>query len=355
MMRCPDLVLLTLSLAALTLPRAARPQAPHYAITDLGTLPGQTDSDAHGLNNRGEVVGQSGDGRTGHAFLWKGRQMRDLGTLGGPWSDATGINNRGQVVGQSDTVYKESDRKTVITHAFLWENGRMRDLGTLGGKASLKRAMSGKPNPNVWFRDRSRATAINDTGQVVGFSDALPDRKHDRAFLWRSGRMTDIGRGEADAINNKGQVVVRLVDSSSSDAPIRLFLWRPGSPRQATGMFLTGAINNKGQVIGTVKAARKQHGWDNIGVWQNGRIQQLAKVYGLPVAINDHNQIVGVTSPHRDLPFLWQRDRMFLLQQLLPPNADWRLTDVSAINNRGQIVGQGLHHGKTRAFLMSPR
>ena len=96
----------------------------------LGTLPGGSYSLAKGIDNAGQVVGES----RGHAFLYSSGTMTDLGTLpGGLDSYATGINNAGQVVGYSDTASGPG-------HAFLYSNGAMTDLGTLpGGNWSANR------------------------------------------------------------------------------------------------------------------------------------------------------------------------------------------------------------------------
>jgi probable HAF family extracellular repeat protein len=116
--------LLTMALATLgVLPLFASEQ---YQIIDLGTLDG-TETEAHLINNRGQVVGGSTlEGEYGpHAFLWEDGVITDLGTLGGDYSYPTAINNRGQVVGHSGS------------HAFLWEDGVMTDLGILGGRYIL--------------------------------------------------------------------------------------------------------------------------------------------------------------------------------------------------------------------------
>ena len=84
--------------------------------------------------------------------LYSNGAMTVLGTLGGSNSAANGINNNGQVVGNSFAVVGNSPFQT--QDAFLYSNGKMIDLN------SLIDANSG------WTL--VDATAINDKGQIVG-------------------------------------------------------------------------------------------------------------------------------------------------------------------------------------------
>ena len=100
-------------------------------IKDLGSLEGSF-ATAEWINDVGEVIGFSftkGD-EVLHAFLWKRGVLTDLGTLEGDISsNAFGINNKGQVVGQS---WFFDGQEVTASHAFLWENGGpMVDLNTL--------------------------------------------------------------------------------------------------------------------------------------------------------------------------------------------------------------------------------
>ena len=54
-------------------------------LIDLGNLPGDDHIVALGINDSGQVVGDSSkaSGSESHAFLWEGGVMSDLGTLGG--------------------------------------------------------------------------------------------------------------------------------------------------------------------------------------------------------------------------------------------------------------------------------
>ena len=61
--------------------------------------------------------------------------IRDLGSLGGPFSAAYGINDKGVVVGDS-LIDREH------THAFLFRDGQMENIGTLGASWSRRPATS---------------------------------------------------------------------------------------------------------------------------------------------------------------------------------------------------------------------
>ena len=114
--------------------------------------------------------------------------MVDLGTLDGTFSRAAGlffdvltfsVNDNGQVVGWS------GDRSFSWTAA-----GGMVDLGTLLGGSDF-------------------AMAINESGQVVGFSRGIGPSDPIHAFSWTpAGGMVDLGPNTfAYAVNDKGQVV----------------------------------------------------------------------------------------------------------------------------------------------------
>lgn len=89
--------------------------------------------------------------------------------------------------------------------AFVYSGGSLADLGTLGGASS-------------------RAYGINDAGQIVGQSD---DGSYARAFLYQSGSMSaliapDSTSGSATAINAAGRLVGQMTDASGAE---RAFLY----------------------------------------------------------------------------------------------------------------------------------
>jgi probable HAF family extracellular repeat protein len=91
-------------------------------MRDLGALPGNRDSVATNINERGQVIGNCGDyyWQKCHAFLWQDGKLRSIGTLpGGRYSEAVAINDRGQIAGDSETGHQDA-RGSPIWHAVLW-------------------------------------------------------------------------------------------------------------------------------------------------------------------------------------------------------------------------------------------
>ena len=111
------------------------------SLLDLGTLGTGTDAQAALVNSRGQVVGWSytssehsdicaavyGFPLATASFLWdKQKGMLDLGSLGGTCTVAMGLNDRGQIVGQSWSAGGSTG------HAFYWDRAHgMLDLDTL--------------------------------------------------------------------------------------------------------------------------------------------------------------------------------------------------------------------------------
>lgn len=183
-------------------------------LKDLGDPAGKhgQESQAYGINDNGQVVGQSGS----TAFLWDSENgMVDLGSLplstsyplAQEYSIARAINADGQVAGLSNTSNTNVSGREVTIHAFLWdEDTGMTDLGDLPG---------GNDESHIY------AEGLNDAGQVVGWSSgegAGGYAASSRAFLWQEDTgMLDLNDllepgtgwflGEARAINDLGQIV----------------------------------------------------------------------------------------------------------------------------------------------------
>jgi probable HAF family extracellular repeat protein len=121
-------------------------------------------------------------------------------------------------------------KSSLHNRAFLYESGAMHDLGTLGS-------------------DESWALAINDHGDVVGDSYTASLARH--AFLYRSGMMTDLNDlipvnsgwilTEAAAINDSGQIAGTGISPSGQT---HAFLLTPNnSPEPASfAMAVLGAL-----------------------------------------------------------------------------------------------------------------
>jgi probable HAF family extracellular repeat protein len=307
---------------SVVLPHATRP----YIITDLGTL-GGGDSAGFGINNNGQVTGESSTADTGigytepHAFLISPpyNKMIDLGTLGGDSSSiGSGINNLGQVTGTSSVVEGNGSKAFLISPPYT----TMSFIGTLGGNSSS-------------------GLGINDNDQIAGSSETANDDNH--AFLW-DGTMRDLGGANStgNGINASGKIVGSFLNANAEG---HAFLWNGtvqdlgtlgGSQSQGNG------INASGQVTGTSNTAS---GTEHAFFW-DGTMHDLGTLGGYSVGygINASGQIVGVSEKSSgDLrAFLYTpADGMVDMNTLLPIGSGWGLRYAYAINDGGQITGFG--------------
>jgi probable HAF family extracellular repeat protein len=245
------------------------------------------------------------------AFVWQDGAMQDLGTLGtGTDAQAILINARGQVVGWSyvNSLPASNCGFALVTGSFIWDkqNG-MRDLGNLGGTCTT-------------------ASAMNNSGQVVGFSN-LPGDVIVHGFLWDHGLFQDLGGslgGEGLgplAMNEHGEAVgLALLPGDPATAPIHAVLWRHVGDlidlSRPDKCSFANSINAKTQVVGS---------------------------------FND----CTADSPSR--VFLWEDGSMADLNTLIPPNSPLFLEFTQTINDQGEIAGTGSDvNGNTHAFLAIP-
>lgn len=330
---------------------AARSDKPAYTITELETLGGANIfHGGGGMNAKGQIVGRSDtyDSR-GRAFLWgKGwawSRMEDLGTLpGGQSSTAYAVNDAGMAVGFTDTEGGDD-------HAVLWQEGRIRDLGTLPG-----------------FRC-SVATAINARGQIVGRAyNPQPSQPNlllwpSRAVLWEDGRIRDLGTlpstlsSRAYAVNDRGQVVGWALTQSGLR---RAFLWDNGRMTALKGGAVSAAtgINNRGQIIGV---SGDSDDLVHAVLWESGQARDLGTILGHTFnrasAINDQGVVVGMTRTGSEIapPFIWDAGHgMRSLNSLLPAHSGWYLTQAFSINARNQVLAWGEYQGHERMCRLTP-
>lgn len=306
-----------------------------YTITDLGTL-GGAESEAHALNNFGQVVGVSDTaGPVRRGFLWSGGTLTAIGTLGGPNSEAFDVNDAGQIVGESDGS------------GFLLSGGVMTSV-------------------QVPFTT-TVPTRITASGLVVGnYEFNVPGGSLRHAFQYSSSVMDLLPRGKYDPhrtiaydVNDAGQIVgVGTVDPDTLEGRSHAFLYANGvmtdlgtlaGPQYPTFLSTAFAINNRGEIAGASQDdIQRYHAF----LYRNGVMTAIGD-FG-PAAMNDGGTIVG-SALDGSGAVIFENGTVTPLVTLLDADAGWELEGAEDVNESGQICGVGVHGGAQHGYLLTPR
>jgi probable HAF family extracellular repeat protein len=232
-----------------------------------------------------------------------------------------GASSNAVAINDAGQVVGWSTTASEVRHAFAWTPAAgMVDLGSLGGE--------------------SFAVAVNEAGDVAGSSTTASGVQH--AFFWSQATgMVDLGTLGVDSravdLNDGGMVVGRWTTETGAT---KAFFWL-----RTTGMVDLGtlggdyaeanAVRNAGDVVGTSTSAsgeRRAFLWTREG----GMIDVGADYWSTAYAVSDTGEVVGTRN---NRAFSWTKAGGIV--DLDGGTSFFGSTPV-AVNNAGQVTGQWL-------------
>jgi probable HAF family extracellular repeat protein len=195
------------------------------------------------------------------------------------------------------------------------------DLGTLGGPGSY-------------------ATAVSDTGFVVGCSDVMPQGVH--AFIYYRGEMRDLGTATQDGGNSCALAVNDAGTAAGRAGNGDLVAWSGESVTRLGVKGNIGAINDAGAIVGSYVDGARTVAF----LYQGGTLLDIgnAAASGEATGINARGEIVGALDGHA---FLYRDGTVLDLGTLGGGGSI-----AKGINDRGEVVGMAAdEHGAPAGFL----
>lgn len=263
-------------------------------ITTLSGMDGSTY--AGGINSSNQVaVTYDRQGFYLVPTVWASSTTKTITILNEPFATGVAINDQGSVAGSVGISGKQT--------AAVWKNNQLNMLGSLYG-------------------DTSQAVSINNQDWVVGHSFRYDGGNASHATLWRDGEMIDLGTlggrySYANSINDLGDIV--------------------GYSQYSLHDYLANAT-----------------------LWSNGQtvdLGSLANAGSKALDINNHGLVVGTSNLDQNsndtAAVLWENGVLKDINTLVSPGSNWYLSSAIAVNNLGQIVGEGFYNGEKRIYMLS--
>ncbi|HYW69578.1 MAG TPA: PxKF domain-containing protein [Pyrinomonadaceae bacterium] len=388
----------------------------HYTVTDLGTLGGSSNySTAAGINDAGQVVGNSYDTSNHYTgFRYSGGTMTPVygPSSGSPWTTLYGINASGTIGGRASfdksyntysyyragyigyctfptcydyygvtpaTGQTTEGRPTIfagtniigLTGMTYVSNSTYYGYSYItndwGGHWTYNGTWTGSSITVSNSNSTGQVNAINNAGNVAGYEGtATSAGNYYHAFVYANGTQTDlgtlngnVGTSYAYDINNSGVVVG---EAETAGGTRHAFIYESGVMQDLGTLggnySYAYGINGSGHVAGAAYLSGNQYQhaflYDSVhGMQDIGTIDGYSS---FARDVNDSDTAVGnATTPSGNHAMVYNANTgMQDLNSLIPADSGWTLNDAIAINNGGQIVGNGTHNGGSHAFLLTP-
>jgi probable HAF family extracellular repeat protein len=209
---------------------------------------------------------------------------------------------------------------------------------------------------------------LNNSGQLAGYA-SVSGEAHP-FLLTAAGAPADLGTlpdaqpgvgTAAYGLNGAGAVVGSAATATGLNHAFRIS--PAGASLEDLGTLggtesWAYAINTPGHIAGTAKPITEDlHGFLLI---DGGPMRDLGTLGGhdsAALALNDADVVVGwsITAGFERHAFVWSPETGLRdLNDWIPADSGWILTEATGVNNSGQIAGNGSHRGVARPFVLTP-
>ena len=204
--------------------------------------------------------------------------------------------------------------------------------------------------------DQTIAHGVSPSGVVLG--EWVPQGKaRSDAVYWSDNSPHSLGLCCGGTIKAANAVGVMIGDAYDEQGRYHAFVWSSANGQRPVGpsdhYSSAVAIDAAGHIL--LQVGREAY------LEEAGKLRRLdlaAKFYNSVRSMNDCDVVVGGYGPDSDhyRAFLWTATAGFRdLESLVPVDSGWELESAAAVNDRGEIVGQGVFHHEERGFLLVPR